>query len=330
MNKDKADHCHHHEDNNHSHYGNHNHSHSHGSGGHSHAHLAPQSFTYAFAIAVTLNLGFTAFEAIFALMANSMGLLADAAHNFGDVLGLVLAWGANWLLTLPARKRYSYGFKRTSILAAIANALILVASSAVIAYESIHKLFNLTHVNEQLVIVIALVGILINGGTALLFMKGAHEDLNIKGAFIHLLSDAMLAGGVVIAGIAIYYTGWLWIDPVVGLLIVITILWGTWGLLRDSMSLILDAIPHFIDQKGVTDFLNHLPNVVAVHDLHIWGLSTKEVALTAHLVMSGDHASNVDYKKINTVLKEKFRINHATIQVEMENSDFLCVRTEIC
>ncbi len=326
MNKHDTQHSH---DDGHDH-SDHDHSHDHGSSGHSHAHHAPQSFNMAFAIAVTLNLCFTVFEATYALIANSMGLLADAAHNFGDVFGLVLAWGANWLLTIPARKRYSYGYKRTTILAAVTNAIILVASSAIIAFESIQKLFNITAVNEYLVIVIALVGIGVNGGTAMLFLKGAHEDLNIKGAFLHLMSDALVAIGVVFGGIAIYYTGQMWIDPLVGLFIVATILWGTWGLLRDSLRLILDAIPHHIDANGVTRFLENLPDVKAVHDLHIWGLSTKEVALTAHLVMAGDHQSDVDYKKINTVLKEKFKINHVTIQVEMENSDFLCIRCETC
>jgi cobalt-zinc-cadmium efflux system protein len=316
---------HHDHDHHHDHQG-----HSSSLGGHSHAHNVPQSFNMAFAIAVTLNLGFTIAEAVYGLLANSMGLFADAAHNFGDVLGLLLAWGANWLLTLPARKRYSYGFKRTTILAAVANALILVSTSVLIAYESIHKLFSITAVNEQIIIVVALIGILINGGTALLFIRGAEEDLNIKGAFVHLLSDALIAIGVVIAGIAIYYTGKMWIDPIVGLLIVLTILWGTWGLLRDSIRLILDAIPHYIDLQGVNEFLASLPDVKAVHDLHIWGLSTKEVALTVHLVMAGDHQSNVDYEKINVVLKDKFKINHITIQVEMENSHFLCLRCDTC
>jgi len=306
------------------------HDHAHDHGGHSHAHLAPQTFNMAFAIAVTLNLSFTFFEVIFALRASSMGLLADAAHNFGDVLGLLLAWGANWLLTIPARKRYSYGYKRTTILAAIANAVILVASSAVIAYESIHKLLHVSPVNEYLVMLIALIGIFVNGGTALLFMRGAAEDLNIKGAFYHLLYDALIAIGVVVAGALILWTGKMWIDPAVGLLIVATILWGTWDLLRNSVRLILDAIPHYIDYRGVEIFLKTLPDVVAVHDIHIWGLSTKEVALTAHLVISKGHPASVDYKNINTVLKDKFRINHATVQVEMENSDFLCVRSETC
>jgi cobalt-zinc-cadmium efflux system protein len=309
---------------------NHSHQHNHSSGGHSHAHHAPQSFTMAFALAVSLNLGFTVLEVVYALMANSMGLLADAVHNFGDVLGLVLAWGANWLMSLPARKRYSYGFKRTTILAAVANSIILVASAAVIAFESVYKLFHVSQVNEKIVIVVAMIGILVNGGTAMLFLKGAHEDLNIKGAFLHLLADALVAMGVVIAGIVIYYTNLMWIDPLVGLMIVITILWGTWGLLRDSFRLMLDAVPRYIDYKGVNKFLAEIPDVVAVHDVHIWGLSTKEVALTAHLVIATAHAANIDYKTINKTLKDQFKINHVTIQVEMENSDFLCVRCDTC
>jgi cobalt-zinc-cadmium efflux system protein len=316
MNNDHNTHSHHH----------HDHSHDHG---HAH-HTPPQSFNLAFAIAISLNLGFTVLETTYAFLANSMGLLADAAHNFGDVFGLALAWGANFLLTLPARKRYSYGYKRTTILAAVANALILVATSAVIAFESVYKLFHVTTVNEHVIIVIALLGIAINGGTALLFMKGAHEDLNIKGAFLHLLYDALIAIGVVIGGIAIYYTGCMWIDPIIGLLIVITILWGTWDLLRDSVRLILDAIPHYIDHIGVNNYLKSLPGVTAIHDLHIWGLSTKEVALTAHLVIAESNLPSVNYQKINTILRDKFKINHVTIQIETDNPDFLCSKSEAC
>lgn len=308
----------------------HSHAHNHSSGGHHHDHPTPQSFNLAFAIAVSLNLGFTLIEIIYALTANSMSLLADAVHNFGDVFGLVLAWGANWLLTLPARKRYSYGFKRTTILAAVVNAVILIASTGVIAYESIYKFFHISVVDEKIVIVVALLGILVNGGTALLFMKGAEEDLNIKGAFIHLCADALVAIGVVIAAVIIKYTNWQWIDPLVGLLIVVSILWSTWGLLRDSFRLMLDAVPRYIDYQGVNKFLSELPGVKEVHHVHIWGLSTKEVALTGHLVMATDHPANVDYKYINSVLKEKFKINHTTIQVEMENSEFLCLRSQSC
>ncbi|MCD6039166.1 MAG: czcD 1 [Gammaproteobacteria bacterium] len=297
---------------------------------HSHQHTGAQSFNLAFAIAVSLNLGFTFFQIIYGILANSMSLIADAAHNFGDVFGLVLAWGANWLLTLPSRKRYSYGYKRTTILAALANALILVSTTVLIAYESIIKFLHPLAVNAWIVIVVAMIGIVINGGTALLFMKGAHDDLNIKGAFLHLLSDALISIGVVVAGILILYTHWLWIDPLAGLIIVAMILWGTWGLLRDSVRLILDAVPRHIDQHSIQDFFQHLPHVQAVHDLHIWGLSTKEVALTAHLIMPEATLSDADYQKINITLKEKFKIDHATIQVEKGNAEYPCKRSHIC
>jgi len=300
----------------------HNHTH--------HHHHEPQSFNYAFAIAVVMNLGFTLFEIVYAFLANSMGLLADAVHNFGDVFGLLLAWGANWLLTLPARKRYSYGFKRTTILASLANAIILTTTSALIAYEALQKLFAMKIVNEHIVIIVALLGIAINGGTALLFRRGAHDDLNIQGAFLHLMGDALIAIGVVFSGLLILLTKHYWIDPLVGLLIVGIILWGTWGLLRDSVRLILDAVPRHIDYQGVEFYLKQLPHVEAVHDLHIWGLSTKEIALTAHLIMPKIPLSDADYRNINKILKEKFRIDHVTLQVETGSDEHPCLRTETC
>lgn len=300
----------------------HNHSHSH--------HPTPQSFNKAFGMAVVLNLLFTLCQVFYAFKAGSMSLMADAAHNFGDVFGLVLAWAANWLLTRPARERYSYGYKKTTILAALTNALLLVGTAAVITYESIYKLFHPTEMNELIVIVVALIGIVINAGTALLFLKGAHHDLNIKSAFLHLLGDAVISFGVVISAIMIYYTGWIVLDACIGLGIVGIILVGTWGLLRDSVRLILDAIPHHIDHQGIHDYLRHLPDVASLHDLHIWGLSTKEIALTAHLVMPHSYLSDADYKKINDHLKSHFKIDHATIQVESGNKDYPCVRAETC
>ncbi|MBV8802261.1 MAG: cation transporter [Gammaproteobacteria bacterium] len=284
----------------------------------------------AFSIAVTLNFAFTLFQMGFAFVANSMSLMADAIHNFGDVFGLILAWGANWLLTKPARKRYSYGYKRTTILAALTNALILVATSAVISYQSIYKLLHISTVNEMIVIIVALVGIAINSGTAILFMRGAHDDLNIKGAFLHLLGDALISFGVVLSAIVIYFTHWLWLDPLIGLCIVLIIIWGTWGLLRDSVRLILDAVPHYIDQQGIQTYLRGLSGVTAVHDLHIWGLSTKEIALTAHLIMPNERLTDADFLEINNILKKKFRIDHATLQVEAGNQEFPCVRSMQC
>jgi cobalt-zinc-cadmium efflux system protein len=281
-----------------------------------HHHHHPSSFNSAFAIAVTLTLAYTLTEAGYALLADSMSLLADAVHNLGDVLGLALAWLANWLLSFPARKRYSYGFKRTTILASLANAFILVATSAVIAYESVYKLFHLTTVNETIVIVLGIIGIAVNAGTSLLFMRGAKDDLNIKGTFLHLMADALILAGVVISAIIIRYTGWHWLDPVVGLVIVILILVGTFGLLRDSVTLLLDAIPRYIDYVGTREYLQNLPGVKAVHDFHIWGLSTREAALTAHLIMPEKKLSDADYRKINEVLHEQFHIHHVTLQVE--------------
>lgn len=296
---------------------------------HSHPH-SHQSFNKAFSIAVTVNLLFVIGQIFYAFLANSMSLMADAVHNFGDVFGLALAWGANWLLTRPARQRYSYGFKKTTVLAALTNALLLVATSAVIIFESIYKLLHLTAVNELIVIVVALIGIFVNGGTALLFMKGAHDDLNIKSAFFHLLGDAFISIGVVISATIIFYTHWLWLDPVVGLLIVCVILYGTWGLLRDSVRLILDAIPHHIDHIGIQAYLLSLPGIHSLHDLHIWGLSTKEVALTAHLVMPQGGMTDEIYKNINEILKSKFKIDHATIQIETGCEEHPCIRHKEC
>lgn len=298
---------------------------------HSHTHNhTTKSFNRAFAIAVILNLIFTLFQIFYALLANSMGLLADAVHNFGDVLGLTLAWGASWLLSLPARKRYSYGFKRTTIIAALINALLLVATSSIIAFQSIYKLLHPSAVNSWIVLIVAAIGILINGGTALLFMRGAHDDLNIKGAFMHLIADALVSIGVVISAIIMIFSNKVWVDPLVGLLIVVVILWGTWGLLRNSIRLILDAIPHYIDYKGIEKYLKVIPGVEAIHDLHIWGLSTKEVALTAHLVMPDKKLSDEDFLQINTILKQKFRIDHTTIQVEEGSELFTCERSVSC
>lgn len=284
----------------------------------------------AFAIAIVLNSAYIFAEILYAFSSHSMSLLADATHNFGDVLGLLLAWMANWLLILPAKKRYSYGFKRFSIMAAFANAGILIATSALIAYHAIEKLWQNTAINENTVIVIGLIGIVVNAGSSLLFMKSAHHDINIKGAFLHLLFDALILAGVVIGAIMIKFTGLHWIDPLLGLLIVGIILWGTWGLLRDSLNLMLDAIPHTIDHIGVKNYLSELPDVKAIHDLHIWGLSTREVALTVHLVIPNKPLTDADYHEINTTLREKFNIHHATIQVEMGTDNALCHRSEVC
>ena len=307
------------------------HHHHHGHHHHSHDHMpSNQSINKAFAWSVILNLGFTVVEIIYALLANSMSLLADAGHNFSDVIGLLFAWGASWLLTKPAGRRYSYGYKKSTILAALANALLLILASGMIAYESILRLIHPVRIDEKLVIIVALVGILINGGTALLFMRGRESDLNIKAAFLHLASDALIAAGVVLTGVMIYYVHWLWLDPVVGLMIVLAILVGTWGVLRDSINLIMDAVPMGLDHFEVQEYLSHIQGVTAIHDLHIWGLSTRETALTAHLVMPDDMLSDEDYLRISRELKERFKINHVTLQVEKGSLEHSCEQIETC
>lgn len=303
----------------------HHHGHSHG---HSHDHHQPQNFTVAFALAVGLNLAFTLIEAVYALLAHSMSLLADAGHNLADVLGLALAWGALWLLSKKASDKYSYGFKRTTILAALTNALILVGTTIAIAIESIHKLLEPTVVNEKIIIIVALVGIFVNGGTALLFSKG-QDDLNIKAAFLHLAYDALISLGVVITGVIIYYTHWLWLDPIVGLAIAVTILLGTWSLLRQSVDLILDAVPENIDRQAVEEFLLQHPSISAVHDLHIWGLSTQEIAMTAHLVVPNSDLTDPQMHALHTELAKKFQIKHATLQTE-QSLDADCARSKTC
>lgn len=299
---------------------------------HDHSHTSDHhhALNKAFIIAILLNFVYTACQAGYAISANSMSLLADAAHNLGDVLGLVLAWMANWLLSIPARKRYSYGFKRTTIIAALANAFILVATSALILYQSVEKLWHLSAINSDIVIWVGLLGIIINAGSSMLFLRDSHTDLNVRGAFLHLISDAVISFGVVLGAICIRYTNYYWIDPVLGILIVLVILWGTWGLLRDSLNLILDAVPRYIDHSGVMHYLQSLPGVASVHDLHIWGLSTREVALTAHLIIPDRAFTDEDYHALNHTLKETFRVNHATIQVEKGTIDDPCGRSVVC
>ena len=312
------------------HHAEHKHTHS-----HSHSHSLdslpdPSTFNMAFGLSIGLNLTFALIEAFYAIVANSSSLLADAVHNLGDVLGLALAWGANWLLTRPSSNRYSYGYKRTTILAALINALLLIVTSLLIAYDAFYKLLNPSPIQETTVIIVAMIGILINGGTALLFKRKHHSDINIKGAYLHLLYDALISVGVVIVAIAVKYTQWVWLDPIVGLVIVVIILLGTRGLLRDSTHLVLDAVPRKIDQAAVKTYLLQFPGVQEVHDFHIWSLSTREVALTAHLVMPEKPLSDPDHQTIAAELKTRFDIHHVTLQVERSNTAGPCALEGKC
>ncbi len=295
-----------------------------------HHHTAFVTLNVSFAVAILLNFGFLLTEVVYGFIAHSVSLLSDAVHNFGDILGLLMSWGASVLVKRRATQRYSYGYKKLTILAALANALLLVLTSALIVYESINRLNHPKEINEVIVMIVAFIGMLINGGTALLFMRQSKTDLNIKGAFLHLAYDALIALGVVLAGAIIYFTGWLWVDPIVGLLIVAIITLGSWNLLRRSVELILGAVPYGVNQKAVYNYLKELPGVQGVHDLHIWGLSTQETALTAHLIMPEGGLSDEEYLKINRVLAKEFHIQHITLQVEQGQKKFPCEQSLVC
>ena len=303
--------------------------HNHGDGHHSHSHEIPD-YNRAFVIGTTLNVGFVIVEAVFGFLTNSLSLMADAGHNLSDVLGLLLAWGASWLVRRRPTPRYTYGLRRSSILAALLNASFLLISMGAIATEAIQRFFQPTPVSGSTVIGVALVGIVINGVTAWMFMSGRERDLNIKGAFLHMAADALVSLGVVLAGIAILTTGWFWFDPFVSLIIVAVIVVGTWNLLRDSVNLALDAVPEGIELQAVRTYLAELPGVVEVHDLHIWAMSTTEAALTAHLVMPVGKPDDAFLARISMELHDKFGIEHTTIQVEVGNFMQPCDQKTCC
>ena len=290
----------------------------HGHAGHAHA---PKDFGLAFAVGVTLNFGFVLVEAIYGLLSNSMALLADAGHNFSDVLGLLIAWGATILAKRKPGGRYTYGLRSSSIVAALFNALLLLIAIVVIAYEALGRLAMPEPVAGSTVITVAAIGIVINTATALLFMRGSKNDINIRGAFLHMAADAAVSAGVVVAGFVILATGWLWIDAAVSLVIVTVIAIGTWGLLRDSVNMSLHASPSGIDPDEVAKFLRQRPGVAGLHDLHIWPMSTTETALTAHLTVPGGYPGDAFVHGIADDLLSRFGIGHATIQIETGAGD---------
>jgi len=291
----------------------HGHGHQYGIGGYQHV---PANFGKAFAIGIALNLAYVIAEAFYGVVAHSLALLADAGHNLGDVLGLAGAWLASNLGKWQPIGRYTFGLRRFSILAALGNAIVLLVVTGGIAWEGIRRLLDPEPVGGSTIMAVAALGIVVNGVTAFLFMAGRKDDLNIKGAFLHMASDALVALGVVIAGAVILWTGWLWLDPAISLIVSVIIVFGTWGLLRDSMNLALDAVPPGVDRAKVAAFLQKLPGVAAVHDLHIWGMSTTETALTVHLVRPGAAIDDDMLHYASGELREHFGISHATFQVE--------------
>lgn len=287
----------------------------HAPGGAGHVH-APATFGSAFAIGITLNLGFVIVEVVYGIFAHSLALVADAGHNLGDVLGLLLAWGATFLARTAPTERRTYGLRSSSILAALFNAIFLLIAVGAIAWEAIRRFGNPTAVEPGTVIWVAVVGIGINAATALMFMSGRKGDLNIRAAFLHMVADAAVSLGVVIAGFLIIATGWLWIDPVISLVIAAVITWGTWGLLHDSANLALQAVPQGIEMAKVRQYLSSLPHVTEVHDLHVWPMSTTETALTAHLVRDVDDCDCALLEQASRDLHREFEIQHATLQFE--------------
>ena len=286
-------------------------------GGHGHVH-APASFGRAFAIGIALNAGFVVLEVVYGLLGNSVALLADAGHNMSDVLGLGVAWSAAVLSKRAPTQRFTYGLGGTSILAALFNAAFLLVVIGGLSWEAIGRFWNPQPVAGKTVMIVAGVGILINGVCAWLFASGRKGDLNIRGAFMHMAADALVSVGVVIAGLVILLTGWLWLDPAVSLIINAIIIWGTWGLLRDSVTMSLNAVPSGLESQDVGALLSAAAGVQGIHDLHIWSMSTTETALTAHLLMPGGHPGDSFLVDLCTMLRERFGISHATLQVETD------------
>lgn len=317
MTHDHGDHDHAHHDHAHGHGCSHGHAHGHGHGhghaGHSHAPANTDDWRYLAALIV--NLAFVAVEFGAGWFAQSTALMADAGHNLSDVFGLAMAGFATWLARRSAGAQRTYGYRKATVLAALANALLLILACGWIAVEAVQRLTNPAPVAEGIVMITAGIGFVINLGTALMFLKDQHSDLNVRGAYLHMMADAGVSIGVVIAGAVVLFTGWTIIDPLVSLVIVAVILIGTWGLLRDSVDLALDAAPRGVEVETIKAAFLALPGVTALHDLHVWGLSTTETALTAHLVHDRADADAL-LAEAQALARTRFSIRHTTLQLE--------------
>jgi cobalt-zinc-cadmium efflux system protein len=288
-------------------------------------HHAPAAYNRAFALGVALNASFVLIEVVFGFWSHSMALVADAGHNLSDVLGLVIAWAAARLSAVGPDERRTYGLRRSSILAALLNGLILLVATGAITWEAVRRLADPAPAGGATMMIVAAVGVFINGATALLFISGRHADLNVRGAFLHMAADAAVSLGVVVSGALIAWQGWLWVDPVASLVIVAAILVSTWGLLLDSANLALDAVPKGIDPALVRAYLRQLPGITDVHDLHIWGMSTTETALTVHLVKPDGLIDDAFLANVEQTLRSRFRIVHPTVQLERGDAEHACV-----
>ena len=303
----------------------HNHSHNHYEHSHSNAHHDIHNHGHTFLIAIALNTIFVAIELTYGFIANSTALIADAGHNLSDVLSLLLAWGAAFLGRKVPNERYTYGLRSTSILAALANAMLILVACGAIAWEAIHRFAQPPLIAGLTVTLVAGIGIVINGLSAWLFAKGSKGDLNIRSAYLHMLVDAIVSIGVVVAGLAMMFSDWYWLDPVISLVIVSIIVIGTWDLLRDSVQLALSAVPSHINMTAIEIYLRQCPGVEDIHDLHIWGMSTTESALTVHLVMPKGYPGDAFMDDIMLKLKKIYSIQHCTLQVEQGTTSHACM-----
>lgn len=291
---------------------------------HHHSH-ATNNYNRAFATGVVLNVIFVVVEAVYGILSDSLALIADAGHNLSDVVSLLLAWGAAALATKAATDRRTYGYRKATVIASLASAVLLLTALGGIARDAVGRFFDPRPVDGAMVILVAAVGVVINTLTALLFLKDRKRDLNIKGAFLHMAADAAVSLGVVVAGLIILFKDWLWIDPTVSLIIVVVVLVGTWGLLRDSMNYAMDAVPEGIELPEIRDWLLSLERVIRIHDLHVWPLSTTEISLTVHLVVESHSLDNRFLNDLQRQLHDRFGIEHATIQVESSDGENDCL-----
>jgi len=299
--------------------------------GHNHIHNHnhdSDNFERAIKLGILLNLLFIITEFTFGILSNSMALITDAGHNFSDVISLILAWVSMWMIKKSATTKFTYGYKKGSILIAMVNAALLMFALGVITFEAVKRLYSVNEVGGKTIIIVASIGIVVNGFTALLFAKGKNKDLNIKGVFLHMLTDTLVSAAVVISGVLIIIFGYNWIDSVISLVVVVVIFIGTWNLLKDTVRLSVDAVPSHIEFDKVYSYLKNIEGVSDVHDLHIWAMSTSQNALTAHLVVSNDVKDERFIIKINSDLKNTFGISHSTIQIE-NNSNY-CAEQNCC
>jgi len=291
--------------------------------GHGHSH-APATFNRAFAIGIGLNIGFVAVEAFYGWRVGSLALLADAGHNLSDVAGLVLAWVAALAAGLAPDRRHTYGWKRASIFAALANAILLLVAMGSLVWEAIARLGTPTPTEGYTIIAVAAAGVVVNGVTAALFMSGRSTDLNIRGAFLHMVADALVSVGVVAAGALYLWTGWTWLDPVTSLAIALVVVVGTWGLFKQSLHLMFDGVPASVDLRLVHAYLRSRPGVEDVHDLHVWAMSTSDIALSVHLLMPGGHPGDACFRDIAAELHDRYEITHPTFQIDLGQLDHGC------